>query len=289
MPTEPILVPTFPRLSEYAGIWAMEPGAFRLAWDAAQRIDLAAHMKAMDDEDTPETKRRVQVQSVSARNGKTVSIISVVGTLMKQRSSFGGTSTIELRREVRQAANDPDVGAILLAIESPGGVVAGTDDLAQEVKSARMKKPVWAHVDDLCASAAYWVASQAGLVYANSKTALVGSIGTYMTIYDLSGAFAHDGVKALVFATGPLKGAGTPGAPVTEEQQRYFQALIEGSQREFDRAVRSGREMTDAELKAVRTGGVFQAGEAIANKLIDGIQSLDRTIQMISEAASARK
>ena len=291
MPTDIIAVPAFPRLSEYAGPWAMEPNAFRMAWDTFKNTDLVTHMRADSEKskDLPESRRTSQVQNVPLRNGKSVSVISMFGTLMKQRSSMGGTSTIDLRREIRQAANDPEVGAILLAIESPGGTVSGTDDLAREVKSARVRKPVWAYVEDLCASAAYWVASQAGLVYANSHTALVGSIGTFMQIFDLSAAFARDGVKAIVFATGPLKGAGAPGTEVTEQQQKYFQSLIEGSQREFDRAVRAGRGLSESELKAVRTGGVFQAQEAMSNRLIDGIQSLERTIQMISEAAQAKK
>lgn len=290
-----VSVPDFPRLSEYAGLWSMEPAAAAVLWDTVRRVDLASHVAkrmaalAFDDghEEQPKAPRSL-IERQQARNGQTVAVIPVLGALMKQRSSMGGTSTIQVRRDVRQAAADPDVSAILLAVESPGGVVAGTADLAAEVKAARRRKPVWAHVDDLAASAAYWVASQAGQVFANTATALVGSIGTYQLVYDVSAAAEREGVKALLFATGPLKGAGLPGTSVTEEQQRYFQGVVDAMQAEFDAAVRSGRGLSAKELEAVRTGGVFTAAEAQRLRLIDGVRSLDQTLNALAESAGQR-
>jgi signal peptide peptidase SppA len=221
---------------------------------------------------------------VPARDGKNVAVIRAVGTLMKQQSSMGGTSTIQLRRDIRSAAADPTVSASCSAIDSPGGTVAGTADLAADVKAARRKKPVWAHIDDLGASAAYWLASQADAVYANNPTALVGSIGTLQVVYDYSAAAEKEGVKTLVFRTGPLKGAGVPGAAVTEEQAANYQRLVNETQTHFDAAVRAGRGMTRAELDAVRTGGVFPAGEAVGLKLIDGVRPLDATLAALAGA-----
>lgn len=65
--------------------------------------------------------------------------------------------------------------------------MAGTDDLARDVKAASRAKPLWAHIEDMGASAAYWVASQASKITANSETALVGSIGTLQVIHDHTG------------------------------------------------------------------------------------------------------
>jgi signal peptide peptidase SppA len=221
---------------------------------------------------------------IPGKGGKTTAVIRIGGTLMKSASSLGGTSTVQLRRDVRNAATDPNVSAILLAIDSPGGAVAGTADLAADVKAATRKKPVWAHVDDLGASAAYWIASQANAIYANSPTALIGSIGTVMTIYDQSQAAEQAGVKTLVFRTGPLKGAGTPGEPITEDQTGHFQKLVNEVQTHFDHAVRSGRGMSAAQLAAVRSGGVFPADEAKSLGLIDGVRSLDSTLAALSAA-----
>lgn len=273
-----LTVPFFPRLHEYAGLWLVEPGAFRMAWAAFQARDLAAHIQ-----NAPPLPSQ-PFELVKGKGDKSVAVIRMVGTLMKQRSSFGGSSTIDLRRQVRQAASDPNVSGILLAIDSPGGTAAGTDDLARDVKAARRKKPVWAHVDDLGASAAYWVASQADAIYANSPTALVGSIGTIMTIYDQSAAAEREGVKAMVFSTGPLKGTGVPGAPVTEDQAAYLQGIINATQDSFDTAVRSGRGLTAAQLADVKSGAIFPAPVAQDKRLIDGIRGLDQTIAALAAA-----
>jgi signal peptide peptidase SppA len=217
-------------------------------------------------------------------SGKSIARVVVRGTMMKGQSSFGGTSTVALRRDIRQAAADPNVSGILLDIDSPGGTVAGTADLAAEVRAARRRKPVWAHIDDLGASAAYWVASQADQLFANDRTALVGSIGTVLTVYDQSAAAEAQGVKPLVFATGPLKGAGAPGSPVTEEQRNYFQSIVDDSQVSFDAAVKNGRNFTADQLAAVKTGGVFPAAKALDLGLIDGIRSIDRTLEALARA-----
>lgn len=272
-------LPTFPRLSDYFGVWCFEPERFFAMWRTVKVTDFAAHVAAGPP------PRVTTTEMVAGTGGRHVAVVKAAGTLMKQQSSLGGTSTVQLRRDIRAAAADPNVSAILLAFDSPGGTVSGTADLAAEVNAARRKKPVWAHVDDLTASAAYWVASQADAVYANSPTALVGSIGTLMTVYDASKAAEREGIEAVVFATGPLKGAGTPGTAISEDQRAYFQGIVEGAQTHFDAAVRKGRGMSAAQLAAVRTGGVFSAEEAVGLKLIDGIRSIDKTL---AELASAK-
>lgn len=280
-------LPAFRRLDEYAGPWAIEWTAFNAFLDMANRIDLARHMAEAADA-PPEPKSAVEY--VSAGANKTVAVVPLVGMLMKQRSSLGGTSTVQVRRELRAAAADPNVSAVLLAVESPGGTVSGTDDLAAEVRSIRRagRKPVWAHVDDLCASAAYWVASQAEQVWANGPTAMVGSIGTIMTLYDASERLERDGTRAMVFATGSLKGAGVFGSRVTDEQQAYFQGLVNASQAEFDRWVKDGRRLSDEQLARVRTGAVYSARDAKAHRLIDGVRSFEETVKALSRAEPGR-
>lgn len=266
------------RLSDYFGCWAYEPDRFLAQLDVVLACDLAAHMAA-----PPPPLARTTVAEPTD-SGKSVARVLVRGTMMKGQSSFGGASTVQLRRDIRAAAADPNVSAILLDIDSPGGTVAGTADLAAEVRAARRRKPVWAHIDDMGASAAYWVAASADQIFANDRTALVGSIGTVMTVYDQSAAAEARGVKPLVFATGPLKGAGAPGSPVTEEQRAYFQSIVDDSQQSFDAAVKSGRRFSADQLASVKTGGVFPAAKALDLGLIDDIRSLDRTLEALASA-----
>lgn len=278
-------VPTFPRLEEYVGVWAIEPRAAAALWQAVQGIDIAAHVRQSQDDDEPPTPRQ-QYEVIRGTNGQNIAVIKATGVLMKQVPSMtAGTSTIQLRRDIRAAAADPEIVGILLAIDSPGGTVSGIADLTRDVAQARRNKPLWVQIEDMGASAAYQVASQAEKIFANSSDALVGSIGTMMAMYDLSGLAEKEGIRTLVFGTGPLKGAGTPGAKITEDQEQYFQALVNDLQRSFSSNVKKGRGLSDKQLAAVTSGAVFVAPEALDKKLIDGIQPLEQTIDQLAAHA----
>lgn len=275
-------VPQFARATDYAGVWAIDPMHGASLWEMAQRIDLAAHVR---EAIPPTIKAEVHAEQVGKQS---IAVVMLTGPLMKAASSMsGGTSTVQARREIRNAMNDPNISAIMLAIDSPGGTVSGTADLAEEVRQANKVKPVYAFIDDLGASAAYWVASQAEKIFANTDTAQIGSIGTLAVVYDLSAMAEKEGVKALVFGTGPLKGAGTPGAAVTEEQQEYFREMVNGMQESFDAGVSKGRGLSTKQLADAKTGGVFRATEAVDRKLIDGIKSFDGAMSDL--AAEARR
>jgi signal peptide peptidase SppA len=280
----PIEVPRFSRVTDFAGAWAIETGAGSLLWNRMRSTDLGRHVA---NAEPPKLKAEVQTIPVGRQN---IAVVMLTGTLMKQASSMDeSTSTVQARREIRQAAADPSVDGILLAIDSPGGTVSGTYDLGADVKAAAAKKPVFAFADELCASAAYWIASQADKVFANSPTALIGSIGTLLVVYDLSGAAEDAGVKTLVFGTGPLKGTGTPGSAVNEAQQEYLRGIVKETQVSFDAAVKKGRGMTDAQLEMVKTGGVFSANEALSLNLIDGVQTFDQTMNDLAAEVRRRQ
>lgn len=274
-------VPGFMRLTDYVGAWCVEPDRFRSMWYLTRDMDFTAHFAEAS------TELRAVTEMVGGPSGKSIAVVKATGLLMKGQSSLGGTSTVQLRREIRQAANDPNVAGILLAIDSPGGTVAGTDDLARDVKAAGRQKPVWAQIEDLGASAAYWLASQTQRIVANSPTALVGSIGTLQVVTDYSAAAEKAGIRTLVFSTGPLKGIGTPGTKITDEQAAHLQKIVETVQQSFDAAVQKGRGLTNKELGAVRHGGVFTAGEALDAKLIDAVQPLSKTINDFATAIKA--
>lgn len=290
---ETITAPRFAHVHDYLGAWCIEERAGHALWQLARGKDLFAHVElrlaGMDDDGKAAPKLRAAAELQPDGRGKSVATVRVEGTLMKRSSSLAASSgTVQMRRDIRQAADNADVSAILLAIDSPGGTVAGTDDLAAEVRAAAKRKPVYAFVSDLCASAAYWVASQADAIFVNSDTALVGSIGTVMTVYDVSKAAEKNGVEAVVFATGPLKGAGAEGTAVTAEQRDYFQKIVDSAQGSFDAAVQKGRGLTANQLKAVRTGGVFDAAEAEAKKLIDGVKTYDQAFAALVKEAYSR-
>lgn len=277
----PFLVPPFARLEDFLGLWAMEPNAAALLMEHVRRMDLSAHIAASM---AAPVRVGSTMELVPGRGDKRVAIIRATGSLMKPQSSTGGTSTIMLRRDIQNAVRDSSVSGILLAVESPGGTVAGTADLAAEVKKATRSKPVWAHVDDTAASAAYWMVSQADQVWANNGTAVIGNVGTIFAVQDTSGAAEKDGVKVRMFSTGPLKGAGYPGTPLTDEQAAMIQGLADQTQALFDAGVKAGRRLTAEQMKAVRTGEIFTATRAKELNLIDGIRPFGQTLAALAEA-----
>jgi protease-4 len=207
-----------------------------------------------------------------------IALIRIVDQMSKAPSSMGGTSTILTRRAIRQALADEEITSLLLAIDSPGGMVAGTMELAEEVRRASEKKPVSAHIEDLGASAAYWVASQAQRITATVITQ-VGSIGVLAEVWDESGVAEKMGLKVHVVSTGPYKGLGAPGTPVTDELLQEVDAIVQGIGAQFFRDVQQGRKLSNPRLAAVTTGQVWLAPQALELGLIDGIESFEQALE----------
>lgn len=202
-------------------------------------------------------------------------VIDIRGSMTKGYSSWSsGTSTVRVRQAVRAAVKDDDVTSILLVIDSPGGQVAGLHDLAEDVRKANAKKPVTAYVEDLCCSAALWVASQAGRIVA-SPAAQIGSIGCYTVVDDTSVYWAARGVKCNLVSSGDLKGAGAEGVPVSIAYLAEVQAQIDDIADRFCDALASGRKMTKEAAQALCTGKVWTAAEARQLGLVDQLSDLD--------------
>ena len=265
-------------LDQYFGLWAAEHGHFMAVFGGVADLDLAAHVRARQAAGGKSPGDAPKIEQDGA-----IGLLDITGTLTKRGSSLSSAgSLIELRHAVRQAAADESIAAILLRIDSPGGTVAGTADLAAEVVRARAQKPVWAFCDDLCASAAYWVASQCSAVYANTPTAMIGSIGTYVGLYDLSGAAEKEGAKPVLIKAGEFKGAGFPGTEITDAQKAVWQGLVDQTQAEFTAAVVSGRKLSTATVEALADGRVHLASVAEQLGLIDGIATFEETFSRLS-------
>lgn len=258
-------------LDQYLGLWAIEETAFSLQWDMLQRMDLAAHGKGGE----ARTKA-----DVSPMDGGSLVRIDISGTMTKKGSSMSDAgSTARIRREVRAAKNDPNVAGVLLVLDTPGGTVSGTSDLGNDIAALSAVKPTVTFAEDLMASAGLWVGLQSRKVFANAGNAIVGSMGVFIGLYDLTGMAAQKGVRPVVIKTGELKGAGFPGADITDAQKAMWQNLADQSFKEFKAAVMRGRpKMTADQLTELSRAGVYPAEQAIGLGLIDGICSIDDAI-----------
>lgn len=271
-----------PHFDQWLGVWAIREEEFQAGYQWFMGLDLHVHLQTAGAETI---RQASEMPKADIRDG--VEVIGLYGTLMKQQASMSGsTGTVMTRRRLRAAARNPDVNAILLHVESPGGTAAGTHELANDIAAAAQQKPVYAFIEDLGASAAYWAASQATKIFAN-PTAIVGSIGTYGVVYDYSQYAAKEGIKVHVIRAGEMKGAGVPGTEVTAEQLAEQQKIVNDRNEFFIRGVKAGRKLSLEQTRELADGRVYVGQAATDRKLIDGVQSLDETFQQL--AALGRK
>jgi signal peptide peptidase SppA len=185
--------------------------------------------------------------------------------------------------------NDPNVKAIVIDVDSPGGTVSGVDELATEIYNARKQgtKKITAVSDCLCASAAYWIASQANEVVV-SPTSLTGSIGVYQLHEDDSEMLSQVGVKVTLISAGPYKTEGNSYEPLGEEARVAMQGMVDDFYGMFTKAAARGRGVA---VKAV-TGGFGQgrlltAQDAVKQGLADRIATLDEVLTKFGVKQSA--
>lgn len=258
--------------ASHMGIYAIEPtvGAAMAKAIADGTIQAADH---------DEFERRTQT-GFSIRNG--VAVIPITGTLMKAHSKFADTSTAHVRQMLAEAMEHKSVRSIMLVIESPGGSLSGTDQLALDIRAANDVKPVHAHFEDLTASAALWIGVQAGTVTAN-RMASIGSIGAFIVVEDLSGLAAQNGIKVHVISSGKLKGAGMPGTEISSELLEALQARVDEVTESFINAVAEGRDLDVEDVREIATGEMFNAAQAFELGLIDGVLELEDALAVLAE------
>lgn len=211
----------------HSSFWALPPDAVESILSDLGR-ELAAHFHLQptaralgENDDNPPL--------YTVREG--VALIPVSGVIdrVARVSWFTGQAYTAgqdvIRASVDRALADAAVRGLLFSLNSPGGVVAGTKELADYITEAATRKPCAAYADGQCASAAYWLASATGRVYA-PQTASVGSVGVIAVLTDWSQASEKYGVVRHIITGGKWKAAGHPDKPLTDAERAYFQTQI---------------------------------------------------------------
>jgi signal peptide peptidase SppA len=227
-------------------------------------------------------QQQKQADNAPAKQGATA-IIPIVGVLSKYPSMlddvFGFVSTIQIQNQIDAALYDEEVEKIILFIDSPGGTVPGVPDLADYIATAKTIKPIVAYVSDMCASAAYWLASQCTSIVAN-EAAFVGSIGVFLVLCDESKAADQHGVKYTLISAGEYKGLEVPGLPIDERAIGESQRQVNSIYQLFCSAVQGGRKIDTNQIRNLADGRIHIASQAIELGLIDAIGTLEVAIQL---------
>lgn len=247
-----------------------------------EKIDLAA-IEARLGHPLANDQRPYEV-----RNG--IAVISVDGVLAKRMnlltSISGGASTELIGSQLDAALSDTGVNGIVLAIDSPGGAVDGTQTLANKVYAARGAKPIVAWGDGSMTSGAMWIGSAASEVYISGDTVITGSIGVAMQHVDVSKSQEKMGVKTTDIYSGKYKRIASENGPLTEDAAAYLQTISDQMYTVFVEAVARNRGVSvDAVLKNMADGRLFVGRAAIEAGLVDGVSTLD---QLIADMADGK-
>ena len=232
--------------------WLIQPEALR---------SMALAVRAFNERGGQLPQSRPQSPLLRVDNG--VGIVSIEGPILRKPDLFarvlmGAVGSDEIGAALSEASQRDDIKAVFLDIDSPGGTVAGTPELAAAVKTINENKPVYAFSSGLMCSAAYWIASQASAVYA-TPSAQVGSIGVVQAVIDDSAALASEGIKVEVFAVGKYKSIGAPGTPLTDDQRDLINSNLAEIAGEFHAAVLAKKRSIPAEAMEGQTFSGKQA------------------------------
>jgi protease-4 len=184
---------------------------------------------------------------------------------------------VESRKVVEmlfEAEEDKDIKAIILHIDSPGGAVAPTQDIYEEVRRIDAKKPIYASFGSVAASGGYYIGAATRRIYANSGT-LTGSIGVIMQMADLSELFKFAKYKQETIKAGRYKDIGNPGRPMTDEERAYLTELLAGTHKQFKSDIEAVRkDRLKKPIDELAQGQIFHGSEAKEYGLVDEIGSL---------------
>jgi protease-4 len=216
------------------------------------------------ESETEQTQKIIQIDLV----GPIVSAPES-GSLFAQESSICVEKTKKL---IKQAKDDPDVKAVILRIQSPGGEVTASDVIYNQVNELKKTKPVYIFMDGVAASGGYYIAC-AGSHITASETTITGSIGVIMGGFNASELMGKIGLQNQTFTSGPFKDSLSPARPMSESEKNYIQQLINDMYLRFTKVVSSGRNipLDDHLRNNIANGKVYLAPTALENHLIDSI------------------
>ncbi len=209
--------------------------------------------------------------------GAKVAVVEIEGIIVD------GTAAV---RELREHADNPWIKAVVLRVNSPGGVVAPTQEIFAAIQRARKAgKPVVATLGAVAASGGYYVATAADRIYANPGT-LTGSIGVVMQMANIEGLLKKVGVEYVVVKAGSYKDVGNFARTMRPEERKMLQALLDDVYSQFVDAVVEGRGLERSEVLAFAEGRIYSGQQALALKMVDEMGGFEDAVEAAGKLAN---
>jgi len=186
--------------------------------------------------------------------------------------------------ELKRLKAMPWVRAIVVRIDSPGGAVAPTQEIFEEIQRLKKAKPFIASMGGMATSGGYYIAAACDRIVANPGT-LTGSIGVIMQLTNVEELMKKIGVKGVNVKSGPNKDIGSPFLPLSPEGREILQSLVDNVHSQFVAAVAKGRGMEEARVRKLADGRIYSGAQAKELGLVDQFGTLEDAIELAAKRA----
>jgi protease IV len=216
------------------------------------------------------------------RGGKHTALVDVVGVI----DAKGDSSADRVTEALQNAFKNKNTQGVILRINSPGGSPVQAGIIYDEIRRLRgiyPNIPMYAVVEDICASGGYYIAAATDKIYVD-KASIIGSIGVIMDGWGFTGAMEKLGVERRALVSGENKAFLDPFSPVDEKQKRYAQSMLDDIHKQFIEVVRKGRGKRLKESPDIFSGLLWTGEKSIEVGLSDGYGSVDYVAREVIKA-----
>jgi protease-4 len=210
--------------------------------------------------------------------GERVAVIRIEGPIIDSKDTID---------EINDYVKDSSIKAIVLRIDSPGGAVAPSQEIYEEVRKAAVKKKIVVSMGSVAASGGYYIASAATKIFANPGT-LTGSIGVIMEIPNFAGLMNKVGVKTEVIKSGKHKDIASVFRGIGKEEREILQGALDNVHEQFISAVSEGRKMLIDDVRKIADGRIFTGEQALKEGLVDELGNLEDAVKAAAKLSGIK-
>lgn len=211
-------------------------------------------------------------------NAEGVGLVEVKGMILDSRETV---------RQLRYFLKRDAIKAVVLRVDSPGGVVAPSQEIYEEVKKFASRKKIIVSMGSLAASGGYYISAPATLIYANPGT-LTASIGVILKLSNIESLMDKIGIKSYTLKTGKFKDSGSPFRKFSAEDRAMLQSVIDNTHEQFVQAVANGRKLPVNEVRKIADGRILSGEQAKALKLVDRLGTLQDALEEAGRLAGIK-
>lgn len=256
-----------------------------LYYDDQVRDEMRQRLNLGKDEKIDFVKYAAYHKSIKpTTSSNEVAVIVADGDIMPGQADNGVVGASTIVKEIRRARTSKRVKAIVIRVNSPGGVFQAGDEMWREIVLATKEKPVIASMSDYAASGGYYLAMACDTIVAQPNT-ITGSIGVFSVLFDLSKFLGNKiGITSDEVKTGEVGGLITVTRPLSDVEKSIWQKQTDEVYETFTRKAAEGRGMTQDEIKKIASGRVWTGTQAKENGLVDILGSYTDAIELAAEA-----